>query len=118
MKGKFNNEREARIYSKWMYDEIWSNADLGETVAYGLDGDNDWYVWYQDVQGFVTFHWFTNESDARNAALTLVNIYGLIQDGQCDDCGSFYTLGSDDHDGETGLCWECSPNPKEEYPND
>ena len=28
--------------------------------------------------------------------------------GHCDDCGEKYLLGSDDHDGERGLCWPCS----------
>lgn len=28
--------------------------------------------------------------------------------GSCDECDTLYRLGSDDHDGENGLCWECA----------
>lgn len=32
--------------------------------------------------------------------------------GACDECDNLHVLGSDDHDGETGLCWACSvPEP-------
>lgn len=27
--------------------------------------------------------------------------------GSCDECDKPYVLGSDDHDPESGLCWDC-----------
>lgn len=33
--------------------------------------------------------------------------YIMKNRGECDDCGTTYALGADDHCGEEGTCWGC-----------
>ena len=39
--------------------------------------------------------------------MSTAGIIDTAELGSCDICGVSYILGSDDHNGDTGICWEC-----------